>query len=99
MSMTLTAHAAHRSRQRGISNPAIEALLAEADIDVPAGRGCRLVRVSRARLADRSVREELGPLADRLGAVAAIVCGETGAVVTVLRPQGGGKGRRYRRKS
>ncbi len=47
----LTNHAKYRCRRRGIGNARLAAILNNADIDLPAGRGCRLVRVSRSAAA------------------------------------------------
>ena len=92
----LTRHAARRSRQRGVTSRMLKAMIAWADLEVPAGDGCTILRFSRERLQDRELRGELGPLADRLGSLVMILAGDADDVVTVLRLRRGGAGRRYR---
>jgi hypothetical protein len=92
----LSHHAGVRANQRGVTGALLEALLTWADVEAPAQGGCTLVRFSRERLADRSLRAHLGAAADRVASLAAII-GETGEVVTVLHAHSGRAGRRYRR--
>jgi len=94
--LTLSRHAAVRTQQRGMPHHLLHAFLDHADIDAPAGGHCRLLRISRERLRDRSVREELGADADRLARLAVIWSSETGTIVTVMHQHAGGAGRRYR---
>lgn len=92
----LSAHAGVRVQQRGAPHHLIDALLEHADIDAPAGGGCRFLRVSRWRLQDRSVRAELGSRADRLARLVLVWNDATASIVTVLHHHEGLAGRRYR---
>lgn len=93
----LTRHAHHRAQQRGVTAAMIEALIAWADLEIPAGDGCTVLRFSRERLRDRDLRAALGPTADRLGSVVVVMAPDCQAVVTVLHARAGAAGRRYRR--
>ena len=71
----LTGHAKDRCQRRGIPTERLNALLSLADIDLPAGKGCRLVRVSR--LATLSIKNGEG--LKQIG----LVIGVDGVIVTV----------------
>lgn len=88
--MDLTFHALRRQQQRGITSERLRALLANADIDRPAGRNCRLLRISRKNA--RTIRD-----GDKLSGLAAVVSDDTGVIVTVLHVCTGHRGRWYRR--
>ncbi len=61
MSMvSLSRHAQTRIQQRGVPRVLIDLLLETADIDAPAGGGCRILRVSRKRMEDVSLRAQIG---------------------------------------
>ena len=94
--LDLTAHATIRANQRGVPHHLIDLLLENADIDAPIGSGCRLLRISRQRLRDRSVRRAIGAEADRMGRLAIIWSDDAAAVVTVLHHYEGRAGKRYR---
>jgi hypothetical protein len=91
----LTRHAAVRANQRGVTHEAVQAVIAWADVELPARDGCSVLRVSRRRLTNRALRATLGVLADRVRSLALVVAGDTGEVVTVLH--GRPVGRRHRR--
>jgi hypothetical protein len=93
----LTRHAAVRANQRGITQQSVEAVIAWADVELPARDGCSILRFSRERLADRDLRATLGALADRVRSLALVVACDTGEVVTVLHDHGRARGRPYRR--
>ena len=93
---TLSRHALKRANQRGVTHTLLSALLLHADQETPVGGGCAALRLSRGRLADRSLRSALGAEFDRLDGLVAIV-GDDGGVVTLLRDHNGRAGRRYRR--
>ena len=71
-------------------------LIAHADNDAPAGGSCRLLRISRQCLEDRSLHAEVRAQADRLASLAVIWSDSTASVVTVLHHRPGRAGRRYR---
>ena len=92
----LTKHAAARANQRGVTHQMIRDVLEHADIEKPVGDGCTLVRISRHSLEDRSLRASLGSRADQLQSLA-LICGDDGAIVSVLHTFATAMGRRYRR--
>lgn len=94
---SLSIHAEVRANQRGITHQMISDLITHADIEAPVGSGCTVLRVSRDRLKDRTLKGELGSNPDKLGALALIWSEDTGEIVTVLVDRGGAKGRRYRK--
>lgn len=73
----LSRHALKRCAQRGIRPDFITAILEHADIQRPAGRNCRLERVSLAKAQALN-------LDDRLGRYALIVSDTTAEIVTVM---------------
>ena len=91
----LSKHAIARAKQRGVTHQMIKDLIANADVEEPVGRGCTVLRLSRRRLQDQSVRAALGARADQLQSVA-LIWSEDGEVVTVLHDHGSRAGRRYR---
>lgn len=95
--LALTQHAQARAGQRGLPHAVIDALLAYADVEVPVGGGCTCLRCSREALRAAELRGLIGPLADRLKDLGAIVADDDGQIVTFLRVSGGPRGRRYRR--
>ena len=88
----LTQHAILRAQQRGVPHHLIDTLLENADIDAPVGGSCRLLRVSRRRLLDQSLRGE----ADRLSRLAVVWSDHTSSIVTIVHHFRGRAGRRYR---
>jgi hypothetical protein len=84
----LSLHAERRCRQRGIGTKRLSALLDNADIEIPIGGNCHLLRVS-SEAANRL------DACGRLSGLAAIVS-DGGDIVTVLHCVGGRRGRRYR---
>jgi len=94
MIQAMTHHAEVRANQRGIRYSLIDAVLDLADLEIPVGDGCMAYRISKERLAERDVRHKLGGHLDRAGKVA-VICGDDGAVVTVMHDWGC-QGRRYR---
>ncbi len=73
----LSRHAAIRCAQRGVRPDFIVTVLENADIQRPAGRNCRLERVSLAKA-------QILNLDDRLGRYAVIVSDTTAEIVTVM---------------
>jgi hypothetical protein len=73
----------------------IDALVAHGDVERPVGSGCTVIRFSRDRLKDASLRGAIGGSIDQLKSLA-IILSEDGEVVTVLHDHGGAVGRRYR---
>lgn len=94
MQLEISQHAAVRMNQRGVPRQLLEQVLIHADVEVPVGRGCTSFSVSRERLGDRDVRRSFGAQVDHAAGIA-VVCGDMGAVVTVLRVRREA-GRRYR---
>jgi hypothetical protein len=87
--INLSQHARKRCRQRGIPNRRLSAIIDLADIDVPIGSNCRMLRVSR-QLA-RTIRD-----GGRLKDVTVIYSDSNAQVVTVLHALNSERGRRYR---
>ena len=85
----LSSHAEERCQQRGVTRSRLHAFLDATDADFPAGRNCRLIRVSRQTA--RSI-----PGGERLENLALIVSDYTGQIVTVLHASRTRRGRRYR---
>jgi hypothetical protein len=98
LAIALSRHAQVRANQRGVTHRAINDLIAHADIERPVGDGCTVLRISRRRLDDPSVRAELGSNGDKLASLAVIWNGDRGQVVTLLIDHGRGRGRRYHRE-
>ncbi len=92
----LSGHARTRCQQRGITRPALELLMDEADHFVPVGSGCVALTLSRAKR--RTLRQRgIGATDIDRAARQAIVVGADGGVITVLYPDGS-RGRRYRHR-
>lgn len=94
MIQAMTHHAEVRANQRGIPYLLIDAVLDHADLETPVGDGCVAYMISKDRLNERDVRRKLGGMLDRAGKVA-VICGDDGAIVTVMHDWGC-QGRRYR---
>jgi hypothetical protein len=95
LSAQLSHHASVRANQRGVPHALMDALIAHADLEVPVGKGCVALSLSRRRLDDRELREKLGADLDRLGGLSVVCSDDSGEVVTVLHDWGR-QGRRYR---
>lgn len=95
--LTLTRHAVKRAQQRGIRPQVIDYVVAEADIDLHAGDGCRSYRISTRKVA--VLMEAGAPAAglDRANRVVVVWSERSGEVVTVMHDHGH-SGRRYRRQ-
>lgn len=94
MNLELSHHAGVRMNQRGIPGDLLERVMTHADVEASIGGGCTAFSVSRQRLKDRDVRRSFGGSIDRAAKIA-VVCGQDGAIVTVLKDWGSA-GRRYR---
>ena len=97
MAFALSNHAVVRTQQRGVPHHLINALMCYADFEAPVGGGCTVLRMTRDRLADPDLAEDLGAARERLRGLSIVWSERTGEVVTVLRPRRGSAGRRYRR--
>lgn len=82
-------HSQIRAAQRGVDRRFMETILINADVDVPVGDNCRLLRVSRVHARNLN-------LDDRLGRYAVIWSDDNAQAVTVLPVHSGRRGRRYR---
>lgn len=89
MQYGISKHAQRRMNQRGVTHEFVSTLVNYADIEVPVGSNCSLLRVSRGQ------GEHLN-IDDRLCHYAAVFS-EDGNIVTVLPIHKGNSGRRYRR--
>lgn len=85
----LSRHAASRMQQRGLRREMLEEILNNADVDRPIGSNCRILRIHRRTAAQLNS-------GDALSRFAIIVSDTTGNVVTILNPNGGRSGARYR---
>lgn len=94
--VALSKHAAIRANQRGITHKMLEDLLACADVEAPVGGGCSVLRVSRERLRDRTLKAQVATRPEKLASLAVVWSDETGEVVTLLVDHGRPRGRRYR---
>jgi len=95
-SVALSKHAAMRANQRGVTHRMIEDLIACADVEAPVGRGCTVLRVSRACLKDRALKGAISTSPEKLSSLALIWSDQTAEVVTLLIDHAGARGRRYR---
>lgn len=77
----LSRHAIERCQQRGITKGMLEALLDEADVDMPAGNNCRLQMISRRKA--RTVR-----LDPRIHDLRVVISDDSQKIVTVYRAKG-----------
>ena len=87
----LSTHARTRCQQRAVKPEFLALVLDNADIEVPVGSNCTLLRVHR-----RTARRLNA--GDRLHRYGVVVNGCTGEVVTVLPIERGRRGARYRRR-
>lgn len=97
MSLILSHHAKVRQQQRGINSHLVALVLAHHDVDLEAGGGCRILRVSRRTAVEAltsATRQEI----EQLARLAVVFSETTGQVVTLLHDQSGARGRRYRRQ-
>lgn len=94
MNLEISHHAGVRMNQRGVPTELLERVMAHADIEAPVGGGCTAFSVSRQRLKDRDVRRSFGGSIDQAAKIA-VVCGDDGSIVTVMKDWGT-VGRRYR---
>ena len=85
----LTTHATRRCSQRGLKQCEIEQIFENADVELPIGSNCSLLRVSWKTARSLNLGEKVG----RFG----LILNEEGVVVTVLPIRGGANGRRYRK--
>jgi len=68
-----TEHADMRAQQRGVKKSVMNFILKEADIDLPAGRGCRSLLVSQKKLKTLISENKVQPkFADRVNGVVLI---------------------------
>jgi len=68
-----TEHADMRAQQRGVKKSAMNFILKEADVDLPAGRGCRSLLVSQKKIKTLISQNKLQPkFADRINGVVLI---------------------------
>lgn len=74
--MKISTHAAKRMNQRGVRRELVEALIATADIEMPVGNNCRLLRVSQQAASAHSMR-------DKLKRFCVVVSDDSQAIVTV----------------
>ena len=78
---TLSQHARLRANQRGVTHQMISDLIAIADVEAPVGGGCTVLRVSRERLQDKTLKGELTSNPDKLGSLALVWSDESAEVV------------------
>ena len=68
-----TEHADMRAQQRGVKKSVMNFILKEADVDLPAGRGCRSLLVSQKKIKTLISQNKLQPkFADRINGVVLI---------------------------
>lgn len=94
MNLEFSHHAGVRMNQRGVPMDLLERVMTHADIEASVGGGCTAFCVSRRRLKDRDVRRSFGGSVDQAAKIA-VICGDDGSIVTVLKDWGAA-GRRYR---
>ncbi|MCA0358322.1 MAG: hypothetical protein LCH78_15995 [Proteobacteria bacterium] len=92
----LSRHAAIRANQRGITHQMIADFISNADVEVPAGGGCTLLRVSRKSLRDPVILDSLRSNPDKLANLAIVWCEESAEIVTLVIDRGGAGSWRYR---
>jgi hypothetical protein len=97
-SYTLSKHAQIRANQRAVLHSSIDLLFTFADIEIPAGGSCSVIRLSRKNIADGEIRRLIGSQIDRLRNIALVFNSETREVVTILHDWGK-RGRKYRRRN
>ncbi len=86
----ISIHAQKRMRQRGKKTTFVENILAYADMDIPAGDNCRLLRISK-KLATFLNFD------DRLSRYGLLWSDDNNQVVSILPIRESGSGARYRR--
>jgi hypothetical protein len=74
----------------------IDGLLTCADLEAPVGGGCTVLRVSRERLRDKTLKGQISTRPEKLSHLAVVWSEDSAEVVTLLIDHGGAKGRRYR---
>ena len=73
LSLHFTEHADMRAQQRGVKKSVMNFILKEADVDLPAGRGCRSLLVSQKKIKTLISQNKLQPkFADRINGVVLI---------------------------
>jgi hypothetical protein len=73
LNLHFTEHADVRAQQRGIKKSVMNFILKEADVDLPAGRGCRSLLVSQKKLKILISENKVQPkFADRVNGVVLI---------------------------
>lgn len=97
MNLELSQHAWLRAQQRGVPHAVIDMVLDHADVCVSVGSGCTALRLSKRRLSDQDLRQDLQSDLDRAARITVVLSDDTGEVVTVMHDHGGREGRRYRR--
>jgi hypothetical protein len=85
--ITISGHALKRCQSRGISLSMIESIVLCADREVPVGRGCTALSLTKA------AARAHGALAEKLSGIVAVMS-DDGTLVTVLHAYGR-RGRRY----
>lgn len=59
-------------RWHPVPHALMDALIAHADLEIPVGKGCVALSLSRRRLDDRELREKLGADLNRLGGLSLV---------------------------
>ena len=93
-----TQHMERRQQQRGVERRLVDLILAHHDVDLEAGGGCRIFRVSRRALGGGTVPVGTRQDIERLGRLAVLYSETSGRLVTVIHVCAGSQGRRYRRQ-
>jgi len=93
----LTRHASIRVRQRGVPERVLRLVLEHADITLHAGDGCEHMYLSHHQAEELIASAIAGPDEVSRARRLVAVLGQQG-VTTVLRPDSGSRGRRYRRQ-
>jgi hypothetical protein len=91
--MAFTRHAIMRGQQRGITLAQIDTVLKNADKEIPRGRGCAAIWISRRELKRIGPRTSEGIPTDRLQGLI-VVRGVDDAAVTAFRTRRCGGHRR-----
>ena len=85
--IAISRHALKRCQSRGISLGMIESIVLGADLEIPIGRGCTALSLTKA------AARAHGALAEKLSGIVAVMS-DDGTLVTVLHAYGR-RGRRY----
>jgi hypothetical protein len=88
--ITMSKHADRRRKQGGVNMKLLSAIFENADVDVPIGSNCRLLRVHKQTAAGLR-------LGDRLKRHAIIWSDDAAQIVTVIPLRSGRRGSRYRK--